>query len=396
MYLIVLPAVIFVLVFNYAPMFGIVIAFQDYKILEGVSGSEWVGFKAFRDMFFLANTSTYRLLRNTLYISIIRILTNFPLILLFALLIREIKNRAGRSAIQTVAYIPYFISWVAVSGIAYNLFSADEGLINKMLVAFGGKPVSWYTEEEPWWWILALSSLWKGMGWSTLIYMSAMGSIDGELYDACLIDGGGRWQQAIKRYSFLDKKCHLIGFSRGGLYAFNFVMAYPQRVKSVYLDAPVLDLRSWPRTDPKFGEIDLHEQVMKEYGFKSEEEFENYGCYPVGRLGEYFKLNIPTLLIAGTDDTTVTYSENSQRMIGYCAARDKPFIFYVKLGADHHPHSFGNTGGIDMYGRAYPEKFMVYSSEYKESSYSSPHEIESNTRFIIDFYKKEAKTEVKK
>ena len=86
---------------------------------------------------------------------------------------------------------------MAVSGIAYNLFSADEGLINKMLVAFGGKPVSWYTEEEPWWWILALSSLWKGMGWSTLIYMSAMGSIDGELYDACLIDGGGRWQQAM-------------------------------------------------------------------------------------------------------------------------------------------------------------------------------------------------------
>lgn len=206
----------------------------------------------------------------------------------------------------------------------------------------------------------------------------------------------GFYHELIKRYSFLDKKCHLIGFSRGGLYAFNFVMAYPQRVKSVYLDAPVLDLRSWPRTDPKFGELDLHEQVMKEYGFKSEEEFENYGCYPVGRLGEYFKLNIPTLLIAGTDDTTVTYSENSQRMIGYCAARDKPFIFYVKLGADHHPHSFGNTGGIDIYGRAYPEKFMVYSSEYKESSYSSPHEIESNTRFIIDFYKKEAETEVKK
>lgn len=196
LYLIVLPAVIFVLVFNYAPMFGIVIAFQDYKILEGVGGSEWVGLKAFRDMFLLANTSTYRLLRNTLYISIIRLLTNFPLILLFALLMREIKNRAGRSFIQTVSYIPYFISWVAVSGIAYNLFSADEGLINKLLVTLGRKPVSWYTEEAPWWWILAFSSLWKGMGWSTLIYMSAMGSIDGELYDACLIDGGGRWRQA--------------------------------------------------------------------------------------------------------------------------------------------------------------------------------------------------------
>lgn len=196
MYLIALPAVIFVLIFNYAPMFGIVIAFQDYKILEGVGGSEWVGFKAFHDIFFLPNTSAYRLLRNTLYISVIRIATNFPIILLFALLIREIKSRAGKSLIQSVSYIPFFISWVAVSGIAYNLFSADEGLINKALKAVGLTPVSWYTEEGPWWWILAFSSLWKGMGWSTLIYMSAMGSINSELYDACLIDGGGRWQQA--------------------------------------------------------------------------------------------------------------------------------------------------------------------------------------------------------
>lgn len=196
MYLIALPAVIFVLVFNYAPMFGIIIAFQDYKILEGVGGSEWVGFKAFHDIFFLPNTSAYRLLRNTLYISVIRIGTNFPIILLFALLIREMKSRVGKSMIQSVSYIPFFISWVAVSGIAYNLFSADEGLINKVLQALGLTPVSWYTEEGPWWWILAFSSLWKGMGWGTLIYMSAMGSINSELYDACLIDGGGRWQQA--------------------------------------------------------------------------------------------------------------------------------------------------------------------------------------------------------
>ena len=197
----------------------------------------------------------------------------------------------------------------------------------------------------------------------------------------------GFYEELIKRYPFLDKKCHLIGFSRGGLYAFNFAMAYPQWVKSVYFDAPVLDLRSWPRTDPKYGELDLHEQVMKEYGFKTEEEFKNCKEYPVEKLAAYFDLNIPTLLIAGTDDTVVAYSENSQKMIEY-GAEGKSFVFYAKLGADHHPHSFGNTHGIDMYGRKYPEKFAVYSSEYKGSSYAFPQEIESDTRFVMDFYKK--------
>ena len=196
MYLIILPALVFLIVFNYAPMFGLVIAFQDYKLLEGVMGSEWVGLKTFYNLLFDPNTSAYRLIRNTLYISLIRILSNFPIILIFALLLREIKCKAGRSAIQTLSYIPNFISWVAVSGIAYNLFSVDGGLINKVIELFGGEPISWYTTQDPWWAILAITSLWKGMGWSTLIYMSAMGTIDGELYDACLIDGGGRWQQA--------------------------------------------------------------------------------------------------------------------------------------------------------------------------------------------------------
>lgn len=196
MYLIALPAVAVIAVFCYAPMFGLVIAFQDYKLLEGVWGSEWVGFKTFYNLLINPDTQVYRLLRNTLYISVIRIGTNFPMILIFALLLREIKSDKARSAVQTVSYIPNFISWVAVSGIAYNLFSKYGGLFNRIIVGLGGESIDFYTVEDPWWYILAVSSLWKGMGWCTLIYMSTMGTIDGELYDACLIDGGGRWHQA--------------------------------------------------------------------------------------------------------------------------------------------------------------------------------------------------------
>lgn len=194
--------------------------------------------------------------------------------------------------------------------------------------------------------------------------------------------------EVLKRYPFLARKCHLIGFSRGGLYAFNFALKYSQCVKSVYLDAPVLDLRSWPRTDAKFNELDLHEQVMQEYGFSSEAEFENYANYPVNKFEEFFALNIPTLLVSGSDDTTVSYSENSQKMVEYSITNGAKLTFYIKLGADHHPHSFGNVGGTDMYGRSYPDLFKVYSSEFEKSSYTMPSVVKSDTSYIIEFFKK--------
>ncbi len=195
------------------------------------------------------------------------------------------------------------------------------------------------------------------------------------------------YAELMERYAFLQTKGHLLGFSRGGLYAFNFAMAHPECVKSLYLDAPVLDLRSWPRTDPQYSEIYLHEQVMSEYGFSSEEEFLNYDKYPVGLLKEYFALNIPTLLISGVGDTTVAFADNSAKMIDYCVKKNVPLTFYAKLGADHHPHSFGNVGGVDMYGNPYPETFKVYSSEYAGSSYEKPVEIKSDDNIVLNYFK---------
>lgn len=195
------------------------------------------------------------------------------------------------------------------------------------------------------------------------------------------------YAELMTRYAFLNVKGHLLGFSRGGLYAFNFAMAHPECVKSLYLDAPVLDLRSWPRTDPKYNEVYLHDQVMREYGFSSEQEFLNYDKYPVCLLKEYFALNIPTLLISGVKDTTVAFADNSAHMIDYCVKNNVPLTFYAKLGADHHPHSFGNVGGVDMYGDPYPETFRVYSSEYAGSSYENPVEIKSDENIVLNYFK---------
>ena len=174
-------------------MFGIVVAFQDYVSAEGVFGSEFVGFKNFYDILFNPMTVSYRAIRNTVYISLIRIVTNFPIILFFTLMVNEIKCKKAKGLVQAISYIPYYISWISVGGMAYNLFKLDGGVFNQIIVAFGGEAFDWYTKTEYWWWILAFSSLWKGMGWSTLIYLSALSSIDLELYEACEIDGGGRF-----------------------------------------------------------------------------------------------------------------------------------------------------------------------------------------------------------
>ncbi len=197
LYLFVFPSLFLILLLNLGSSFGIIIAFQEYNVVEGVSGSEWIGWKNFISAF--ASDSiwgNYVVFRNTIFISLIRILTNFPVILIFTLLLNEIKQQAVRKTIQAISYIPHFISMVAVGGMMYTLLSND-GIINQIIVACGGTAVDWYSKADAWWWILALASLWKGMGWATLVYLSGLGAIDSELYDACTVDGGGRFNKMI-------------------------------------------------------------------------------------------------------------------------------------------------------------------------------------------------------
>lgn len=197
LYFMLIPGLIVLLIFNYAPMFGLLISFKDYELLSGFGGSEWGGLKHFKHILLAEDPTIYRIFRNTIYISLIRIATNFPMILLFTLMLHTVKSARAKSAVQTISYLPFFISWVAVGGMMFSILDKDTGMLNKVVELFGGDPVNWYAQSDAWWLILALSSLWKSMGWGTIIYMSALSCIDGELYDACRIDGGGMFRQAI-------------------------------------------------------------------------------------------------------------------------------------------------------------------------------------------------------
>lgn len=197
LYLMVLPAVVMIAIFNYAPMVGLVIAFQDFRLGDGLFGSEFVGLSVFNSILFDPASASFLEFRNTVFISLIRIATNFPIILIYTLLLHEIRRKKLRGAVQAISYIPFFISWISVGGMAYNLLALDGGIFNNIIEFFGGERIAFYNEPKYWWAILSLSSLWKGMGWATLIYMSGLGAINSELYDACKIDGGGRFRQMI-------------------------------------------------------------------------------------------------------------------------------------------------------------------------------------------------------
>ena len=193
LYLMLIPGLAILLIFHYAPYFGLTAAFQDYDLLEGVS-SEWIGMKYFVKIFNANTDRIYRVMRNTIFISLLRVVTNFPIILFYALFVYSLRNRKLRSVVQTVSFIPYFLSWTACAGFLYAIIS-DYGILNTILGWFGVEPVSWYGEVDAWWGILSISSLWKGMGWATLIYIAAMCNIDNELYEASALDGCGTLRQ---------------------------------------------------------------------------------------------------------------------------------------------------------------------------------------------------------
>lgn len=187
----------------------------------------------------------------------------------------------------------------------------------------------------------------------------------------------------------LEKKCIMIGYSRGGLYAFNYAIKYPECVEKMYLDSPVLDLRTWPK---KENDLELYNQVLNVYGFKNEEEYLNYSFYPVNQLENYFKLGIPTLLVCAHDDSLVPHELNSKKMIDYALKNNiNNFYYYVKVGnakegGEHHPHSFGNNILPLMYGCEAPQTFKVYSNVYKDTSLSNLKTVLSDENIIKWFF----------
>ncbi|WP_317890786.1 ABC transporter permease [Paenibacillus arenilitoris] len=193
-YLMLLPVMAYYAIFHYGPMYGLLIAFKDYGIADGVWRSPWVGFTHFHHFF--ENPYFWRLIRNTALINIYELLFAFPAPILLALLLNELRRIVFKRVVQTISYLPHFISIVVVAGMLVD-FVARDGLINNILGLFGMEPIAFL--QEPGWFrsIYVSSGIWQGVGWGSIIYLAAMSTIDPTLYDAARIDGAGRWKQTL-------------------------------------------------------------------------------------------------------------------------------------------------------------------------------------------------------
>ncbi|KZE73121.1 protein lplB [Paenibacillus elgii] len=193
--LMVLPALVFIFVFSYIPMYGVLTAFQDYSVFKGFLGSPWVGFKHFEAFF---NSPEYwKVIRNTIIISSLKIIIGFPAPIILALMLNEVKNMTFKRVIQTISYLPHFLSWVIVSGFVASLLSTDNGSLNLLLrgVNLIDEPINFLSLPEYFWTILVTTGVWKEIGFSSIVYLAAIAGVDQHLYEAAAIDGAGRLKQ---------------------------------------------------------------------------------------------------------------------------------------------------------------------------------------------------------
>ena len=195
-----LPATIWFAVFAYLPLFGLIVAFKDYRLKPGMGfmgslfASDWAGFKNFT--YFLTSNTFSMLLRNTLLYNLVFIVLNLVIPVTLAIVINQLYSKIASKCYQTLMFFPYFMSWVVVSYFVYAFLSPSGGLANLIIEAFGGEAIMWYSTPQYWPFILVLMSTWKGMGYNMVVYLASITGIDTSLYEAAILDGATKWQQA--------------------------------------------------------------------------------------------------------------------------------------------------------------------------------------------------------
>lgn len=194
MYLMIALPLVFVILFSYVPMYGVIIAFKDFVYRKGITGSPWNDFFHFKRLF--TDILFNRALTNTLKISACRILVTFPAPIIFALLLNELRNTGFKRVVQTITYIPHFISWVIIGQFVYQVLSTEYGVLNALRVALGREAVFYMSKPEAFIPVLMVTYLWQGMGWGSIIYLAAMSSVDPQLYEAADLDGANRGRKA--------------------------------------------------------------------------------------------------------------------------------------------------------------------------------------------------------
>lgn len=192
-YLLLLPGLVYYIIFHYVPMYGIVIAFKDFNFKKGILGSDWIGLENFRYLFQL--DEFWNVFKNSLILSMLRLFASFPASIILALMINEIRHKGYKRVTQTLVYLPHFISWVVLGGIMVNFLSPTWGVINQVLKLFGHEAVFFMGKTSYFRPIIVISSIWKEAGWGTILYLAAMSGINTELYEAATVDGATRFQR---------------------------------------------------------------------------------------------------------------------------------------------------------------------------------------------------------
>lgn len=194
----VLPALLLIIVFSYIPMYGVLMAFQDYSIFKGFMASEWVGLKHF-EMFF-NSPEFFKVMRNTVIISLLKFCIGFPAPIVLALMLNEVKNMMFKRLVQTVSYLPHFMSWVIVAGLIMSMLSTDNGSVNILLekMNFIEEPINFLSLPEMFWSILVSTGVWKEIGFGSIVYLAAIASIDPSMYEAASMDGASKFKQIFQ------------------------------------------------------------------------------------------------------------------------------------------------------------------------------------------------------
>lgn len=199
LHLMVIPGLIFFIIFKYVPMYGILIAFKNYKGAAGglsaILNAKWLGFKNFE--IFFKSIYCERIFRNTIEISILRMVFSFPAPIILALMINEVRSNRFKRSVQTITYMPYFLSWVVVAGLLNTLLSPDNGAVNALIRLWGGNTTYFLTSKVWFRPILIISEIWKNIGYGSIVYLAAITGIDQELYEAARVDGAGKFQQIL-------------------------------------------------------------------------------------------------------------------------------------------------------------------------------------------------------
>ncbi|WP_084423288.1 ABC transporter permease [Cohnella thermotolerans] len=193
LYLMLVPVAIYFILFKYAPLFGEVMAFKNYRLSEGIWGSPWVGLEQFRKLF--TSPDFVQILRNTLLLNLYNLLFAFPVPIVLALMLNELRSEVYKRVLQNLLYIPHFMSWIVLGSIVIAVLSPSTGIVNAVLKFFGVEPI--YFMASTFWWPISFvgSSIWRDAGFGTILYLAAMASVNPQLYEAAAIDGASRWRQ---------------------------------------------------------------------------------------------------------------------------------------------------------------------------------------------------------